>query len=69
MKTGAIENDKVGDIDDLVQDCSISIAYAPEILQSCTKPSICNIVIDLACAHCSSFHIQQKQPYYQPFMK
>ena len=25
----------------LVQDCSISIANALEILQSCTKPSIC----------------------------
>ena len=28
-------------IDGLVQDCSISIANALEILQSCTKPSIC----------------------------
>ena len=27
-------------IDGLVQDCSISIANALEILQSCTKPSI-----------------------------
>ena len=27
------------DIDDLVQDCSFSIANALEILQSCTKPS------------------------------
>ena len=25
----------------LSQDCSISIANAPEILQSCTKPSVC----------------------------
>ena len=25
-------------IDGLVQDCSISLAYALEILQSCTKP-------------------------------
>ena len=30
-------------IDDLVQDCSISIAHAKEILQSCTKPLICII--------------------------
>ena len=28
-------------IDDLVQDCSIAIANILEILQSCTKPSIC----------------------------
>ena len=27
-------------IDDLVQDCSNSIANALELLQSCTKPSI-----------------------------
>ena len=32
-------NDK--DIDGLVQDCSISSMLAMEILQSCTKPSIC----------------------------
>ena len=29
------------DIDGLVQGCSISIALAMEILQSCTKPLIC----------------------------
>ena len=29
------------DIDGLVQDCSISIAIALEILQHCTKPSMC----------------------------
>ena len=29
------------DIEVLVQDCSISVANALEILQSCTKPSIC----------------------------
>ena len=29
-----------GYVDGLVQDCSISIANALEILQSCTKPSI-----------------------------
>ena len=29
-------------IDALVQDCSISSALAMEILQSCTKPSICD---------------------------
>ena len=28
-------------LDGLVKDCSISIANALEILQSCTKPSIC----------------------------
>ena len=31
--------------DGLVQDCSISIALAMEILQSCTKPSIYHIYI------------------------
>ena len=31
-------------IDGLVQDCSISIANALEIPQSCTKPSICTFV-------------------------
>ena len=34
-------------IDGLVQDCSISIALAMEILQSCTKPSICSTCIIL----------------------
>ena len=29
----------ITNIDGLMQDCSISIANAPEILQSCTKPS------------------------------
>ena len=32
-----------GYVDGLVQDCSISIANTLEILQSCTKPSICNM--------------------------
>ena len=32
-------------IDGFVQDCSISIANALEILQSCTKPSICTLSI------------------------
>ena len=36
------------DIDGLVQDCSISIATAPEILQSCTMPSICDTSAYLA---------------------
>ena len=31
-------------IDDLVQDCSISIANPLEILQSCTKPSKCSMI-------------------------
>ena len=30
-------------IDDLVQDCSNSIANALELLQSCTKPSMCQL--------------------------
>ena len=37
-------------IDGLVQDCGNSIANALELLQSCTKPSIC-----LLAKHC--FHI------------
>ena len=37
------------DIDGLVQDCSNSIANALELLQSCTKPSICGL----------SFHKQE----------
>ena len=35
------------EIDDLVQDCSVSIANALEILQSCTKPSKWSQVIAL----------------------
>ena len=31
-------------IDGLVQDCSISRALPPEILQFCTKPSIYNLI-------------------------
>ena len=34
---------KQNDIDGLAQDCSISIADALEILQSCTEPSVCNV--------------------------
>ena len=34
-----------GYIDDLVQDCSNSIALAMELLQSCTKPSIYHIFV------------------------
>ena len=34
-----IENQSTYHIDGLVQDCSNSIAYALELLQSCTKPS------------------------------
>ena len=35
-----IIHSKKSDIDDLVPDCSNSIANALELLQSCTKPSI-----------------------------
>ena len=38
--TGAIRPVPSHDIDGLVLDCSISIALAMEILQSCTEPSI-----------------------------
>ena len=31
---------KISNLDGLMQDCSISIANALEILQSCTAPSI-----------------------------
>ena len=38
------DKDKDNDcFDSLVQDCSNSIANALELLQSCTKPSICHI--------------------------
>ena len=36
-------------IDDLVHDCSYSIANALELLQSCTKPSL--YLVRVACAH------------------
>ena len=32
-------------LDGLVQDCSNSIANALELLQSCTKPSICSAAL------------------------
>ena len=32
------------DINDLALDCSNSSAYALELLQACTKPSVCNIM-------------------------
>ena len=35
------------DIDGLVQDCSNSSALAMELLQSCTKPSICHSQVQL----------------------
>ena len=40
FKFNLIHDSGVYHIDDLVQDYSISIANALEILQSCTKPSI-----------------------------
>ena len=42
------------DIDGLLQNCSISIAIALEILQSCTKPSICTRLIVL-CFICRDY--------------
>ena len=39
-----VERGEVTYIDGLVQDCSISIALAMEILQSCTKPSIWSLM-------------------------
>ena len=36
-------------IDDLVQDCSNSNVLAVELLQSCSKPSICNAVNCVTC--------------------
>ena len=38
-------------IDGLVQDCSNSSALAMELLQSCTKPSICNQLYHYELAH------------------
>ena len=37
--------------DALVQDCSNSSALAMELLQSCTKPSICVLLLHLSCMH------------------
>ena len=43
------------DVNDLVQDCSIASALAMEILQSCTKPSMClsncTLIISSISAH------------------
>ena len=40
----------IGDnIDGLAQDCSNSIANAPELLQSCTKPSISTYIYIYIC--------------------
>ena len=36
-----------GDVDGLAQDCSNSIANALELLQSCTKPSMCGVNLGL----------------------
>ena len=38
-------------IDGLAQDCSNSIANALELLQSCTKPSICSLVLAIQAGH------------------
>ena len=35
--------------DSLVQDCNNSSALAMELLQSCTKPSICKLFVVLIC--------------------
>ena len=44
-------------VDGLVQNCSIPIALAMEILQSCTKPFISylhgNVITNTACEHFS----------------
>ena len=42
-------------IDGLVHDCSISIAKALEILQSCTKPSIYDLEDNFAQIHLSDW--------------
>ena len=45
-------------IDGLVQDCSNSIANALELLQSCTKPSICTTCFTFISHHITlSYHI------------
>ena len=46
-KRESISSDSSDYIDDLVQDCSNSIATALDILQSCTKPSICLIAFSV----------------------
>ena len=42
-------------IDGLVQDCSNSSVLAMELLQSCTKPSICSLLhVDGSVQNCST---------------
>ena len=45
-------------IDGLVQDCSKSSAYALELLQSCTKPSIC-----MSSNYCQNFHCSAERAF------
>ena len=47
-------------IDGLVQDCGISIATALEILQYCTKPSICNTIIVFFYLSDRNYHTKSK---------
>ena len=56
-------------IDGLVQDCSNSSALAMELLQSCTKLSICRIYVDgLAqdCSNSSALAMELLQSYTKP---
>ena len=46
-------------LDDLAQDCSISIANALEILQSCTKPSIDGLAQDCSISIANALEILQ----------
>ena len=51
----------VHDIDGLVQDCRNPIANALELLQSCTKPSICRF--NLTSAKCFLFETMDPRLY------
>ena len=44
-------------IDDLVQDCSNSIANALKLLESCTKPLICGILSDKKSLCCEKYMV------------
>ena len=56
-------------IDSWVQDCSISIALAMEILQSCTKPLVCCFAASIQCMprHVHTWNIPSTSHKYTQF--
>ena len=47
-------------VDGLVQDCTISIAWAMEILQSCIKPPICQNIFFITTIFTSQIHPRER---------